>query len=165
MVRNFLTAVAAGLLLATVATVLAPSQALAGPPVGPHYLPVYGYHHHYYPHYGYGRIYVGPAVVFPAAPIVVGPVVAPDHRLLNPAHALLHRSRRPNACLRHLRANGLQQWRHATRRPGASSRLANRRRRHELGGCSATRSRQLIGNNLIGSLNDNFDRQPEHVMI
>jgi hypothetical protein len=76
MVRNFLTAVAAGLVLATVATVLAPSQALAGPPVGPHYLPVYGYHHHYYPHYGYGRIYVGPAVAFPAAPIVVGPVVA-----------------------------------------------------------------------------------------
>ena len=75
MVRNYLTAVAAGLVLATVATVLAPSQALAGPPVGPHYLPVYGYHHHYYPHYGYGRIYVGPAAVFPVAPIVGVPIV------------------------------------------------------------------------------------------
>ena len=73
MVRNFLTTVAAGLVLATIATVLAPSPALAGPPKGPHYVPVYGYgyHHHYFPHYGYGNLYVGPAIVLPATAIAV----------------------------------------------------------------------------------------------
>jgi hypothetical protein len=73
MVRNFLTTVAAGLVLATIATVVVPSPALAGPPKGPHYVPayVYGYHHHYFPHYGYGNLYVGPAIVLPATAIAV----------------------------------------------------------------------------------------------
>jgi hypothetical protein len=81
MARKFMTSVAAGLMLAIVATVLAPSVVLAGPPKGPlvkgpHFLPVYGYHHHYFPHYGYGTIYVGPGVVYPVAPIIA-PAVAP----------------------------------------------------------------------------------------
>jgi hypothetical protein len=71
MVRNLLTTVATGLVLAAIATVLAPSPVLAGPPHGPHFVPGYGYHHHYFPHYGYGNIYVGAAVAFPVVPAVI----------------------------------------------------------------------------------------------